>query len=102
MRYVGHTYRSEQRFRVKEAVATAARISVDFDEDGLPGHLEASSTDGQLYVGNYGYPQLDTANRTQLKLFKAKDGTLLLLGPWKDRDGTEGEWFILLRPEGKQ
>jgi hypothetical protein len=47
----------EPAYNITDAVIAKKRISIDWIEDGEPGHLEATSSDGIHFRGNYGYPR---------------------------------------------
>ena len=84
-------------FVVSDAVITDQKLSADWDEAGECGHLEATSTDGIMFTGHYGYPSLDLRRSTLLKRYRSADGDTLFIGPWQNaNNGREGTWFIVL------
>ncbi|MBI3469111.1 MAG: hypothetical protein HY000_39405 [Planctomycetes bacterium] len=91
---------TDEDFDVKEAIVTARRISVDWEERGKLGHLEAESADGISFRGHYGYPVPRRDYFFRMRLFRAK-GEFLLLGTYSERDtGSEGMWFFQLPHDG--
>ncbi len=98
MKYNARSYKFEPAYRITDAVVTDDRVSLDWEEANWTGHLEATSTDGQTYVGTYGYPRLDSDYHVEFTLFRANAGAKLLFGRWWGKDG-EGQWLIHLLPE---
>ncbi len=83
-------------FPVTDAIVTPRRISIDWREDDIDAHLDATSRDGAHFKGHYGYPQQDSDLEFDLTLFKAKD-EYLLFGTWCEHDtGEEGVWVFRL------
>jgi hypothetical protein len=84
---------------IKDVVLTGTKLSVDFREKGEDGHLQAASTDGVNYEGNYGYPKPIQEYEFECKRFDAADGEILLYGEYRDRlESEQGHWLIRLRP----
>lgn len=97
MKYVGDMFFStglDANGIVRDAVITSKRISIDWDENGIQGHLVAHSQDGKIFSGTYGYPSVDESQTLELMLFKAQ-GEVLLFGTWCDQR-EEGTWIFRL------
>jgi hypothetical protein len=102
-KYTGHSFDFEaSSMQVTGAVIRKDRISVDWIEEGAPGHLEATSEDGEVYRGTYGYPRPDPYYHAELRLYRAADGGRLLFGRWwwADESGS-GYWLFRLSPESR-
>ncbi len=101
MRYSGGFIRIEndEAWVVTEAIISERRISLDYIESGVAAHLEATSSNGKLFKGSWGYTQVELGRYdTELALYKAADGEILLLGKWWNHDeGTTGDWLIHLQ-----
>lgn len=90
---------TEAAGRVNEAVVTPKRISIDWSEGSLVGHLEAMSRDGEHFAGHYGYPEADPNLEFSLTIFRNKS-EVLLVGTWCEHGtGDEGTWFFRLNSE---
>jgi hypothetical protein len=99
MRYTGQSYECEPTYLVTDSVLTDNRISLDWDENGVVGHLEATSADGQTFAGTFGYPQLDPSSRVTFTRYRSKEGAVVLIGHWTYLGGAEeGDWVIRLEP----
>lgn len=108
MRYVARCSGWEEatEYTVTDAVLHDNRLSVDWLDDVGTGHLEATSTDGVLFRGNFGYRDNDgysTPNlfrHVEFTLARTATGELIFLGRWWNTEkGSEGEWVIrLTRP----
>jgi hypothetical protein len=66
-------------------------------------HLEASSTDGTVYVGRWTYSRsYENApaelGETTLRLYRANDQSALLCGTFHDYEHGDGRWIIELTP----
>ena len=82
--------------KITEAIISQNRISIDWPEEGNRGHLEASSTDGINFRGNYGYPVPSKDLVFELKRYDANK-EILFFGTWHERDvGDQGIWIIVL------
>lgn len=100
MRYevTGFVY-EEVDFHFTEAIVTKDRIAIDWNEEGTKAGLVAHSTDGSSYSGNMGFPRPDEEGFAEFRLYKAKDGELVLLGKWWRTDATNGgSWLLRLHP----
>jgi len=99
MQFRGNAYTSEVSFRILEAVLLDRKISLDWEEGVERGHLEAKSSDGERFEGNYGYPGLDPTKRVEFTRFKAASGEVALIGTWSNsKNGNGGEWLFRLHP----
>jgi hypothetical protein len=88
----------EIRKTVTEAMITADRIAIDWDEGEHLGHLDGVSTDGIHFQGHYGYPVSNDGFRCEFTLYTAKDDALLF-GSWYETGaGWEGVWIFKLSP----
>ncbi len=81
-----------------EAVLEKNRISVDWHEDDERGHLEATSTDGVSFRGEYGYSRPQSSRHFELKKYSAGMEVLLFGRWWNEEDGNEGRWLFVLNP----
>lgn len=89
----------ESTVKVKQAVITSKRISIDWPEGNRIGHLEATSRDGEHFSGHYGYDKPDPNFEFDLTLFRNKS-EIVLLGTWCEHDsGYEGKWLFRLSAE---
>jgi len=86
---------TESRYEITGAVISDNRISIDWVEGGEAGHLEANSTDGSYFRGNFGYTKPDPANSFELRRFTSGQD-VLLFGTWLNQSGDEGGWVFLL------
>jgi hypothetical protein len=89
---------SEYDSKIDEAVVTRNRIAIDWEEDGETLHLLAQSKDGGCsYVGNYGSPQPNKNWVMELTRYTATDGSVILIGYWRQKDtGNEGSCLFEL------
>ena len=86
-------------YRVTEAVLTPRKLSMDWHDCDEFAHLDATSKDGMNYKGIYGYSLPDADCRMELKRFNAKDGSVMFLASWWEREtGEEQECLIYLEP----
>ena len=100
MKYQGNSFSLAPSHRVTDAVITKERISLDWEEAGASGHLEASSTDGVRFKGTYGYRQPLPSRHIELTLFKSEgSGLALVCHWWNTENGNEGDWLFQLRPK---
>lgn len=89
--------------QVTGAIIQKDRISVDWVEDGEPGHLEASSDNDGIYRGNYGYTRPNPDYHFELRLYLAANGDRLLFGRWWRTDKPEGgSWLFRLSPASNE
>jgi hypothetical protein len=90
---------AEPKGTVKEAVISPKRISIDWNEGDIVGHLDATSRDGEHFSGHYGYTKPNPDLEFDLTLFRNKT-EVLLVGTWCEHDtGDEGTWFFRLTAE---
>jgi hypothetical protein len=88
------------------AFLTPNKLSLEyFDGDGTRIGVVATSIDGVVYSGHWGYPLLDSLQPVELKLFKSEnDSEVLLFGTWVNRgiseNYKEGLFMFRLKPEG--
>lgn len=88
--------------RITTAIVTTKRIAIEWEEDGSPYHLLATSDDRSLYRGQYGEGQLNPHCEIELKVFKARSGEVLLMGNWLNRVNGKGSPIVFrLVPEAK-
>jgi hypothetical protein len=101
--YTGQFFEfTESDLRVTGAAVTKDRVAVDWIEDGEPGGLVATSDDGATYRGNYGYPRPEPYYHAEFRLFRARDGEVLLFGRWWRTDNPDGgPWLIQLHPRSE-
>ncbi|MCY2995078.1 MAG: hypothetical protein NTY19_45545 [Planctomycetota bacterium] len=99
MKYTGHVFDwpgTTPYGNVVDAVVTKSSLSLDWSEEGIKGHLKATSRDGVHYKGVFGYPRPDPDDSLQLTLYRA-EGEILLFGTWyRHEDGAEGIWAFRL------
>jgi hypothetical protein len=102
-KYTGHSFDFDvSPLEVTEAVIQKNRISIDWIEEGKPGHLEATSDDGMVFRGNYGYTRPNPDYHFELRLYRAANGDPLLFGRWWRTDEPEGGcWLFRLSPDSK-
>ena len=101
-KYIGHSFSfDEEPLEVTDAIIRKDRISVDFIEDGEPGHLEATFDVAEgVYRGNFGYPRPDHHYHAELRLYRAANGDCLLFGRyWWTSEPGGGLWLFHLSPE---
>jgi hypothetical protein len=102
MKYSGSVFdfgNEAERFVITSAVIQTRHISIDWDEeDGDSGHLEATSSDGFYFEGNFGYPRPEPGYRFTLRKYSAKKN-VLLYGTWSRDDGEGGIWIFALTLE---
>jgi hypothetical protein len=83
-------------YQITGAAISDNRISIDWNEEGERGHLEADSADGVHFRGSYGYTQPDPDYSFELRRFTSGQD-VLLFGTWFNRkSGEEGGWVLLL------
>jgi len=88
-----------EEYDVREAVVTKDRISIDWNEGGETGHLEATSDDGVTFRGVYGYPHPDRWRSFHLVRYTAGN-RVLLYGTWRNDAGNNtGHWLFALSPD---
>jgi hypothetical protein len=88
-----------ESYKVTGVVCADSRVSVDWIENGSMGNLEATTTDGSMYTGQYGYGGLDDYRRVQFTRFESVNGELLFVGRWWNTvDGGGGDWAFRLTP----
>jgi hypothetical protein len=88
-------------YEVTAAVISPRKLSISWREDGDEGGITATSNDGTLYQGRYSYEQDSDVGSTDLILYRAKDGRVLLFGSWVvDGSGGQdrGPWLFQLAP----
>lgn len=104
MKMTGQSYWFEDGARITDAVLLPKRISIDFEDDEGEGHLDAETTDHVTYSGTYDYKhdRDDGHRHVVFDLFRAADGTVLLLGKWwSTKTGGAGNWLIRLTRPGQ-
>lgn len=99
-KFTGHSFDFDvSPLEVTDALIEKNHISIDWIEEGERGHLEATSEDGEVYTGTYGYPQPDPYYHVELRLYSAASGDRLLFGRWRWADeSARGCWLFRLSP----
>jgi hypothetical protein len=102
MKYHGYYWSSGYKDpdgRVTEAVLTKTKLSLDYEEDGHKGHLEARPTDRDFFQGEYSYSSgWRGVGQSSFRLFRSGE-RVLLFGTWNwPPTGDEGTWVIVLDP----
>jgi len=92
------SYDCEEDYRITSIIVTPTRVSLDFDDDGARGHAIATSSDGFVYTGYWGYPSFADQRhlgRVRLQRFISNTGQQILFGSWEDeQSGKKGDWLI--------
>src|SRR5438105_10709063 len=87
---------------VTDAVLTRNRISIDWDESGDRGHLQAELTEQTHFRGDYTYIAPDLGGTFDLRRYTSGDG-VILFGTWKNtQQGWDGLWLFVLWPTEAQ
>lgn len=101
MKYRGHIWSygyKDPDSSVTEAILTKAKLSLDFEEDGYEGHLDAQSTTEDLFEGKYSFTGLQGVGQTSFRLYRSGQ-RVLLFGTWYwPPTGEDGTWVIVLDP----
>ncbi len=93
------TYYEDTEYRVTDVVITDTTLSVDWLENGYAGHLSATSSDGVVYTGHYGFPRPEARFHIKLERFVSAAGEVLLFGTWWRTDSPDGGvWVFRLTP----
>ncbi len=100
MRHSGTYFKSTPADCVLDAVYSDNRLRIVYVEEGKTWQLEATSTDGIHFHGNYGEDSLDELRHVEFTQIKTHAGERLFLGRWRNAHpkGEEGEWFFRLMP----
>jgi len=79
---------------------TKDHLAVDWLEGGtIKAGLLAKSTDGVIYEGFMGFPSPDLDGKVVFRVYKSKDGEVLLFGEWWRLDANQSSsWLIRLAP----
>lgn len=103
MKYTGRYFEyGEANYRITDLIVTDTRIAMDWTEEGTPASVVAASTDGGLYRGNMGFPRPDAEGLAEFRVYRAKDGELLLFGRWWRTDNSSaGTWLIQCSPQAQ-
>jgi hypothetical protein len=96
MKYSGQSFNCQEGgSRITDAIITETRMAIDWVEDGYPASLVATSDNGLLYRGTYGYPTPEERYRIEFRLFKDQTGEVLLFGRWWRTDTANGGLWLL-------
>jgi hypothetical protein len=100
--YTGHSFDFQEAdagaLDVTHAELTKKEIKLEWVEDGEAGYLTATSDDGVLYRGNFGYPRPEPFYTAEFRLYRAANGDVLLFGRWRWTSGENGLWLFRLTP----
>jgi hypothetical protein len=101
MRYHGHHWmytNKDPDGRVTQAVLSKTKLSLDYEEGGCTGHLDAKSTKGDLFEGKYTYSGLQGVGQFSFRLYRSGE-RVLLFGTWNwPPSGVDGTWVVVLDP----
>jgi hypothetical protein len=87
--------------KVTDAIVTSEKIAIDWvqSDDGQECGLTTTSTDsGLTWKGTWTYPESQPPCTVELTQYVAKNGSIILSGPWTRDDGHIGEFVIYLSP----
>ncbi len=90
---------NQEPLTITEAIVTSERVFVKWTADGKIGQLEATSTDGILFRGEYHHPLDGLPGSCELTLFKSLHEHLLF-GVWAHSSTSEtGTWAFRLQTD---
>ncbi|QDU38202.1 hypothetical protein Mal4_25270 [Maioricimonas rarisocia] len=97
------SYECEEDYNITSIIVTPTRVSLDFDDEGAHGHAIATSSDGFVYTGYWGYPAFADQRQmgpVRLQRFISNAGQQILFGSWVDEEsGEQGDWLIKILEE---
>jgi hypothetical protein len=96
--YTGHSFDFDVSPReVTHALIRKDRLSIDWLEESDRGSIKATSADGEVYTGTFGYPTPSSDSHVELRLYRGANGDRLLFGSWRYTDGSgRGQWLFRL------
>ena len=101
--YKAYSYNiDDSSIQVTKATVTKGRFILEWTEDTSFGALNATSTDGVVYEGNFsfrGYPV--EVYHVKLARYIAANGAILFFGDWWEFEDQRTPWLIQLFPESK-
>lgn len=96
MRGVGFDF-DEPAYDLTDVVLSKNTFCCNYAEKGYSYRIEATSKDGLVYRGNWGYPDLSGVLTLELRRFDSADKEILLLGQWVNgEDNLVGAWLFRL------
>jgi hypothetical protein len=82
-----------------EITLTKGKFACTYLQSGYVYRIEATSQDGIVYRGYWGYPNFDPRCTVEFMRFESKTKEVVLLGTWKDGiDHNEGAYLVRLNP----